>query len=278
MASMDAPLSSMAGYHQPTIEDMWSVGSPSPKPVDRRSFQQDQRRQRVPDMLDDFIDLPSSLGRSPFEPMAGPPVPPPAYPAAGAPPPMGQSQDIAAFLARLSGNAGVAPQVFANRSPDEIADELGIILRMVTEQLILLLRARAEVKLMTKSVRTTISARDNNPLKFLSDASEALHVMMARDRPGFMSAASSLQDGFADIKKHEFATYAAMQAALARVMDDLSPDRIEEKVGSPTFGSKKAKAWELYVERWEAKTERSENGALDLFLKYFAEAYDASSK
>ncbi len=302
VAGMDAPVSQMASFEPPSIEDMWSVSGPTPSPVPPRSFIAAQSRQRMPDVLDDFIDLPSSTGRSPFDQGGAQPMPaqrysaaapgpgysapgpgyaaPGAagYPGAGTPPAMGQSADITQFLIRLASNAGVSPQAFANRSPDEIADELGIILRMVTEQLIALLRARADVKLMTKSARTTISARDNNPLKFLSDPSEALHVMVARDRPGFMGAASSLQDGFADIKKHEFATYAAMQSALARVMDDLSPDRIEEKVGSPTFGSKKSKAWDLYVERWEAKTERSENGALDLFLKYFAEAYDASSK
>ena len=73
------------------------------------------------------------------------------------------------------------------------------------------------------------------------------------------------------------ATFAAMQKALARLTEDLTPESVEDKV-SGAFGSHKGKAWELYVQRWNAKTEHRENGMLDVFFSYFSEIYDAMTK
>lgn len=290
--------------------DLWSTEAAAPQPVDRRWFAGEQRRARAPDVLDQYVELPRSrqssyppigggYGGSPLGNMPGSQIPeqPPAYPAPPLQPrmpmpgaPVGPAavpgagaaaQQISAgqFLNTLAVAAGVSPQAFAGRNPDEIAGELGTILRTVTEQLTGLLLARAAAKLMAKSSnRTMIGSDNNNPLKFIPDASEAIAVMFQRNRPGYLGAAASFKEGFDNIKSHELATYAAMQKALARLMEDLTPEKIEDKVGGSAFGSKKAKAWELYVERWNAKTEHYENGILDVFLAYFADAYDAAAK
>ena len=126
--------------------------------------------------------------------------------------------------------------------------------------------------------RTMVGLTNNNALKFAPSAAEALSIMFERKRSGYLDAPASIQEGFEDIKKHEFATYAAMQKALAKLMEDLSPDQIEDKAGGGAFGSKKGRAWEIYVERWNAKTEHYENGILDLFLEYFRSAYDGAGK
>ena len=57
-----------------------------------------------------------------------------------------------------------------------------------------------------------------------------------------------------------------MQKALARLLEDLSPEAIEKKVTSSAFGSKKGRAWETFVATWEAKEKPHENGMLDVFL------------
>ena len=54
--------------------------------------------------------------------------------------------------------------------------------------------------------------------------------------------------------------------------------RIEERTTGGIMSSKKARAWELFVERWDAKTHPYENGMLDVFLAYFADAYDVAVK
>ena len=41
-------------------------------------------------------------------------------------------------------------------------------------------------------------------------------------------------------------------------------------------GANKKKAWDTYVERWDAKAGKHENGMLDVFLANFAESYAAA--
>jgi type VI secretion system protein ImpI len=39
-------------------------------------------------------------------------------------------------------------------------------------------------------------------------------------------------------------------------------------------GSRKAKLWDAYVERWRAKTKRSDGRLSEAFMLLFAESYD----
>jgi type VI secretion system FHA domain protein len=219
----------------------------------------------------------------PQSPLGYPPAQPVGYPMqqtgiAPAVPAEGQG-GVPQFLAAVASAAGVPPQALVGRRPDEVAAEFGAILRIVTEQLTGLLLARAAAKQMTKSSnRTMIGSENNNPLKFIPDAGEAIEIMFRQNRPGYLSASAAFRQGFEDVKRHEVATYAAMQKALARLMEDLAPDNIEDKVAGSAFGNKKGRAWEIYVERWNAKTEHYENGILDVFLAYFADAYDDAAK
>jgi type VI secretion system protein ImpI len=69
-----------------------------------------------------------------------------------------------------------------------------------------------------------------------------------------------------------------MQKALVRLLEDLSPEAISDKVGTSAFASKKSRSWDLFVTRWESKSDPHENGMLDVFFAYFAEAYDEVGK
>ena len=183
------------------------------------------------------------------------------------------------FLEGLAAGAGVSPEIFASRDPAEIGFEVGEFLKVTIEQLAQLLRARAAAKAMTKSSsRTMIGATDNNPLKFIPVPAEIIEVMFTRKRPGYLGARPALEAGFGDLKRHELATWTAMQKALSRLLDDFSPETISAKAGNSVLSSKKSRSWEIFVERWEAKTEPHENGMLDVFLGYFAEAYDEANR
>jgi type VI secretion system protein ImpI len=183
-----------------------------------------------------------------------------------------------AFIQALAAGAGVSPDAFGNRDPNQIAYEVGEFVKAVVDNLAQLLRARAAAKTMAKSSsRTMISAADNNPLKFIPVSAEAIDIMFARRRPGYLDARRSVEEGFEDLKRHELATYTAMQKALGKLLDDFSPEKIEAKVGTSTFSSKKARAWDLFVRRWEERSV-TDNGLLDVFLAHFAEAYDEASR
>jgi type VI secretion system protein ImpI len=283
-------------------EDPWGTGPSAAAPVDRRLFVDQQRRDRgvrAPDALNDFVPLPvaresfppppqtfrnvpaSNIPESGYQgnrPMPGGawPIPGPGV-GHGAPPQGGLTLET--FLQILAQSAGLSPQAVMARPPEQIADELGTIMRTLATELAMLLKARAAAKQMAKSGnRTMIGADRNNPLKVIPNPTEALDLMFQQNRPGYLSAAESVREGLENIKTHERATYAAMQKALLRIMEDLDPERIEDKAGSGAFGSKKARAWDIYLERWNAKTEHYENGMLDVFLAYFAAAYDTATR
>ncbi|UVK44046.1 type VI secretion system-associated FHA domain protein TagH [Mesorhizobium sp. AR07] len=182
-------------------------------------------------------------------------------------------------LRAIAVGAGISPELLQLRDPHEVAAEIGAVLRTVVEELTLLLKARAAAKTLAKSTqRTMIGAADNNPLKFVPGTDDILEIMFARRRAGYLDARRSFEDAFRDLKTHEFATYAAMQAALSRLLDDLSPEAIGRKLPPTSFTSKKSQAWDAYVATWRTMEEAHENGMLDIFLAYFSEAYAKANK
>ena len=231
----------------------------------------------------------AGLSGEPFAPRPAVPVPPapgatplrPQPPTGhtpvqrGATPAAGSANDV---LQHIAAGAGVSANCFTGLDAATTGREIGAVLKVVVEELAQLLKARAAAKTMAKSSRRTmLSAMDNNPLKFVPTTEEIIDVMFSHRKAGYLGAEASVAAGFADLKTHEFATYAAMQKALARLLDDFAPESIERKLHASAFSSKNSKAWETYVTRWEAMTEPHENGILDVFLNYFAEAYDEAS-
>lgn len=193
------------------------------------------------------------------------------------PTPLSSTRDE--MLREIAIGAGISPELLQSRDPHEVAAEIGAVLRTVVEELALLLKARAAAKILAKSThRTMISAEDNNPLKFVPGTDDILEIMFARRRAGYLDARHSIEDAFRDLKTHEFATYAAMQAALSRLLDDLSPEAIGKKLPPTSFSSKKGLAWDAFVAKWRTMEEAHENGMLDIFLSYFSEAYAKADK
>lgn len=218
----------------------------------------------------------------PPNPVSGPQtsVPPQSRPAAsgqGAGAPAGA--DAAILLEAICRGAGLPPGSLSRSDPAQLGEDIGRCLRIATEELMALLGARAAAKQFVKSAsRTMIGGMNNSPLKFKPNAAEALMTMFVQRPDSYLSSTAAFQQGFGDIKRHQTAVYAAMQPALARLLEDLAPEAIEDRAGGGLLSSKKAKAWEVYVQRWDAKTHPYENGMLDVFLAYFADAYDDAVK
>ncbi|MEW6632563.1 MAG: type VI secretion system-associated FHA domain protein TagH [Pseudomonadota bacterium] len=197
----------------------------------------------------------------------------------GAAAPANRSVEADALLREIARAAGIAPELLQSRDPHDVAAEIGVVLRTTVEQLSLLLKARAAAKVLAKSAhRTMIGAEDNNPLKFVPSTDDILEIMFAKRRAGYLDARHSIEDAFRDLKTHEIATYAAMQAALSRLLDDLSPEAIAKKIPPASFSSRKSQAWDALVATWRTMEDEHENGMLDVFLAYFAEAYAKAGK
>jgi type VI secretion system protein ImpI len=200
----------------------------------------------------------------------------PVLPRADIPPGLGPEMS---FIFRLSRGAGVPEDVFAGHDPLKLAEELGIFLRIVTDNLKQLLDARSESRALTRNSRQTmIAAFDNNPLKFSPTAEEALRIMFGPRTKSYLDARKTLKQSFEDLKAHQIDTYAAMQQAVKMLMDDLDPQAIEaaaeaERGIGSVVGSRKSKLWEAYVARWKEKVAQHDNGLLDAFMLYFSECY-----
>ncbi|TPM27579.1 type VI secretion system-associated FHA domain protein TagH [Mesorhizobium sp. B2-3-5] len=190
-------------------------------------------------------------------------------------------QPVAAdgILRDIAKAAGLSPELLQSRDPHDVAAEIGAVLRTTVEQLSLLLKARAAAKVLAKSAhRTMIGAEDNNPLKFVPGTDDILEIMFAKRRAGYLDARHSIEDAFRDLKTHEIATYAAMQAALSRLLDDLSPEATAKRIPPASFSSRKSQAWDALVATWRTMEDKHENGMLDVFLAYFADAYAKAGK
>ena len=225
--------------------------------------------------------LGGAAARGPSEPFAPKPPPPPAYTGVpDAPKAAASSVGPSAFLDAICKGAGLPPGSLNNTDAASLGEDIGKCLRIATEELMALLGARAAAKQFVKSSsRTMIGGLNNSPLKFKPNATEAMLTMFAQRPDSYLGSTASFQQGFDDIKRHQTAVYAAMQPALAKLLEDLSPESIEGRAtGGGIMSSKKARAWETFVERWDAKTHPHENGMLDVFLKYFADAYDDAVK
>ncbi|MDO5622765.1 MAG: type VI secretion system-associated FHA domain protein TagH [Paracoccus sp. (in: a-proteobacteria)] len=185
-----------------------------------------------------------------------------------------QSADPAAFLAAFARGAGVAPELMAGVDAEELGHALGETLRIVSEQLAAALQDRANARHFTRAAeRTMRGASDNNPLKFLPDPEQAIEALFLRPRAGFLVGAAGYYEAISDLRRHQAAVFAALQPALLRLVDDLEPTRIEAEVkGGALTGSRKARAWDIFIARWHEKAAH-DNGILDEFIRLFAEAY-----
>jgi type VI secretion system protein ImpI len=185
-----------------------------------------------------------------------------------------------AFVRQLARAAGLPEDVLAQKDPGELAQQVGGVLRLVVENLLQLLSARRQAKVMARSAsHTTIQALDNNPLKFSPTAADALRMMFGPATPGYLDAQRAIGQGFEDLKIHQLKTYSAMQQALTRLTADLDPQAITQDADegrgiADLLVSRKAKLWDAYEARWEAKIGRGGGSAIAAFMSYFAEAYD----
>jgi len=228
-----------------------------------------------PEPAPEIAAAPSSAPASP---------PPPAYAPDPVPQAPAMSISAAEFMQRFAKGAGVSPQMLSSQDSGAFAEQLGGLMRLIAEELKALLAARAESKRIARSTnQTMIQAQDNNPLKFSPTVDDALQLIFGQPRSGYLDAKRAFDESFRDLKAHQIKTYSAMQHALKMLVEDLDPQAVAEATASEggiggLIGSRKAKLWDAYVARWEAKTAPYENGLVDAFMIYFAECYDRGGK
>ncbi|HLW92873.1 MAG TPA: type VI secretion system-associated FHA domain protein TagH, partial [Roseiarcus sp.] len=285
-----APVDDFAAPPAVAPEDDWLRGRPTPLPVmepvapaaptPRRPAPRPELAEERPEIAEANPLPPPVVAKSP--PAVGPPALPPLA-ASQLPPGQTPAKD-AELLMRIARAAGIAERAFEGRDPAAIADDIGVVLRLLAHNLAQMLSSRSETKgVMRSANRTMIRALENNPLKFTASPEEALSIMFGPPTRNYLNAQTAVERSFADLKAHQIQTFGAMQAALEALFEDLAPEKIDRSVEAERglgglVGSRKAKLWDVYAERWRAKTKRSDGRLSDAFMTLFAESYDRLQK
>ena len=131
---------------------------------------------------------------------------------------------------------------------------------------------------------TQIVPMDNNPLKFSPNAETALGHLLAPRVQGFMPPVRAMKQAYDDLRAHQLGVLAGMRAALDEVLDRFSPEQLEKHLsdrgllGSVLPGNRKARQWELFVERYEEVAGAAKEDFNAAFGKAFRRAYEAQVK
>jgi type VI secretion system protein ImpI len=184
------------------------------------------------------------------------------------------------FIRLVARGAGLPEDALSARDPAELAEEIGQLIRLFTENTRQLLEARHQAKRLARSSdQTVVQALNNNPLKFAPTAEDAMRIMFGPPTRSYLDARRAFTQSFDNLKSHQVKTYSAMQRAVTSLLREIAPDAIEntskaDRGLAGVIGSRKARLWDAYVERWQARTQGSEDGMLNAFMDYFAERYD----
>ncbi len=225
---------------------------------------------------------PDEPGLAPLfdEPPVAPPSPVAArHPMRQAPPEPDTVADDGALLAAFLEGAGLQDARPADPPATMLA--LGKAFRTLVAGLRAVLIARAQIKSEFRIEQTMIQAHGNNPLKFSAGDDDALAALLGTGRRTDMAPHEAVAEALRDIRLHELASMAAMQAAVRAVLNGLDPAQLRaqsEQGGAMTLlpAQKKARAWDVY-EALHARTVQAIADDFDsVFGKAFARAYERS--
>jgi type VI secretion system protein ImpI len=214
------------------------------------------------------------VSTAPAPPVSRPPAP--AAVASSTPCKSG-SDDFVRIFARA---AGLPDNALAGCDAGQLAEEIGALLRVITEHCKQLLQDRQRAKRMARtSDHTTVQALANNPLKFAPTTEEALRLMLGKPSRSYLDAGGAFKQTFENLKSHQVQTYLAMQRALQDLLAEFDPAEIEKNTDAGSglvdlFGSRKAQLWDAYLLQWKVRSQGRRDAMLSAFMSYFAEHYD----
>jgi type VI secretion system FHA domain protein len=182
---------------------------------------------------------------------------------------------VTAFLAAI----GLAGTPLTEADKTRLMRAAGEALAIVVKGLCDVLAARASTKQEFRIERTMIGAAGNNPLKFSGSPDEAVRALFLGKTPGFLPAGRAFEEALNDIKTHQLAVVAGMQAALMTVIARFDPASLEKRIEQHSGlagilpGARKARYWELFKTLYGQISAELEDDFHKAFGVEFARAY-----
>ena len=234
-----------------------------------------------------IFDEPTLMGGNEQPTYTGPapkPAPPPAASPAEAKratAPVGPSGSLNDALRFFLEGAGMPAKDLSPEQAEKLLRDCGTVLRAAVEGLMMLLIARGEMrKELEAEERTMVAARNNNPLKLMGDPHEAMQFLLDSGgrTGGFLDPVQSIGDACEDLRAHELALMTGMRSAILGALRRFDPKVIEKSLEKSTgfsFGGKKAKLWEAFVEHQSRLAQDAQEDFNKIFGRDFISAYQA---
>ena len=130
--------------------------------------------------------------------------------------------------------------------------QLGEALQASLQGMIDVMRSRSELKNTLRVNQTTFGQRENNPLKFSANVTEAFHNLFNHNASSFMAPQQAVKAAFADISEHEAAIIAGAAGAMQGLLAQLTPQLIAQRDFGAGFidkvnpAKRYSRYWRLY--------------------------------
>lgn len=240
----------------------------------------------IPEDWDLFADMPKSMSSAPVVPPPPEQVPEPSSAIPSTPAvercvneTTGDQPDLLKAFLR---GAGLDQLRIEPAQVQAQMESIGRSYRLMIEGLIDVLRARSSLKGEFRLQQTMIRPVENNPLKFAPNVDEALLLLLRHGNQAFMPPDQAIADSFDDLRAHQLAVMAGVEAAIKALLKRFEPAELEARMGksgtlSSLFGSRQAQNWHQFTERYAQISREAEEDFQVLFGREFGRAYEDHS-
>ncbi|MCP2050228.1 UNVERIFIED_ORG: type VI secretion system protein [Pseudomonas fluorescens] len=234
----------------------------------------------IPEDWDLFGDTPAPVVTTPQPVAPVEPSPAPIMQPAAAAPDISSPPDLLQAFLR---GAGLDQLRLDKAQAEAQMESIGRSYRLMVEGLIDVLRARASLKGEFRMQQTMIQPAENNPLKFAPNADEALLLLLRHGNQAFMAPDVAVRDSFDDLRAHQLAVMAGVEAAIKHLLTRFEPAQLEERMGKPAGlsslfnGSRQAQYWQQFTELYSNISREAQEDFQDLFGREFSRAYEEHS-
>jgi len=225
----------------------------------------------------------ASASQAPLPDLEVPPLSTAKPPAPQASPVPTGAEDPTLLQALLRG-AGIPDSPLLRSVTPETMETIGRLLREAVQGTLDLLRARGLTKSEIRADVTMIMPMDNNPLKFSPTAEAAMVHLLTPHVHGFMPPLRAMKSAYDDLRAHELGVLAGTRAALDEVLGRFAPEELKKRLSDLSVLdsllplNRKAKQWDLFVERYQAVAEEAREDFYTAFGKAFRRAYEDQVK
>ena len=213
------------------------------------------------------------------------PAPPsPASPQGAPSGPSAPGADAARLIAAFLDGAGVPDLDVSKQDPEAYFRAAGELFGIMVESLRDVLMSRAMVKGEFGVEQTMLRPRDNNALKFSVTPADAVAALLQPGRPGYMPPARAAREAFDDVRIHQLAVMAGVQAALMNLLRTFDPALLEARlqkggmVESLMPGARRAKLWEAFCAAYKDIARDADSDFQAVFGREFARAYTEQTR